>query len=61
MNSDDLVCRKCGATIFEAAQHGAYHKRVNPIGEDFIGECSPSCDTDHGNQNDALMNAIEQK
>ena len=59
MDSSELVCRKCGDTVFKASKHGAYLKRVSPKGEDFVGECSPSCDTNHGNQDDALLAAIE--
>ncbi|MCK5127692.1 MAG: hypothetical protein KAR42_15650 [candidate division Zixibacteria bacterium] len=59
MNSSDLKCRKCGDTLFEASSHGAYLKRVSPKGEAFEGECSPSCDMNHGNQDDALINALE--
>lgn len=61
MDSSELKCRKCGDTVFESAKHGAYLKRVNPKGQDFIGECSPSCDKNYGDQTTALLNAIKQK
>ena len=58
MNRKELNCRKCGDSLFEASKHGAYLKRVSPKGEAFVGECAPSCDMNHGNQDDALMSAI---
>ena len=61
MNTDELKCKNCGATVFEASQRGAYLKRVNPIGENFVGECAPLCDSNHGNQDDALINAVEER
>jgi hypothetical protein len=61
MNSDELVCRKCGDTVFDAAKHGAYLKRVNKKGDEFIGECSPSCDKNHGTSADAIINAVDER
>lgn len=57
----EVVCRKCGDTAFDAVERGAYLKRVNPTGKDFIGECSPCCEGDYGGSVEALPNAIEEK
>jgi hypothetical protein len=63
MLMSEIKCDKCGCGIMEASERGAYLKRVSPKGEGnpMIMECSPSCDRVHGDQNDALMNAIEEK
>ena len=52
------ACRKCGQDIWELAERGAYLKRVSPVGEDFVGECAPSCQS-IGNQDDALLRALK--
>lgn len=54
----DLKCKKCGISLLAAAAKGAYFERVNDFGQDFEGECRPSCDSE-GNQDDALLRAIE--
>lgn len=54
-----VVCRKCGSGTFRAAARGAYLTRVNALGEIGIWECAPSCEHQHGDQNDALLGALE--
>lgn len=60
MNTDDLKCRKCGESMFQASNRGAFLKRVNPVGEPFIGECSPCCKHWTGDSNDALVRAVTE-
>lgn len=52
-------CRKCGQHVNDMAKRGAWLERVSPKGENFIGECAPSCEHKHGNQDDALLGALE--
>lgn len=52
-------CHKCGQSPLKAAERGAYLKRANEYGVDGIWECSPTCDHLHGDQNDALLGALE--
>jgi hypothetical protein len=54
-----MHCRLCGQNVHKIAERGAYLKRTSPIGTPFIGECYPSCDGEHGDQDDALIAAIE--
>jgi len=56
-----IHCRLCGCHVQEAAQRGAWLERVNPKGENFIGECRPGCDCNNGNQDDALLGAMESQ
>lgn len=57
---NDNTCRICGQDCFEAADRGAYLKRVNPTGETpAIWQCEPSCQGRHGNSENALMRALE--
>ena len=61
MKASDIKCRLCGQDVFQASRRGAYLARVNPKGEECINECRPSCDRNHGNSDDALLNAIKGK
>ena len=56
----NLTCHLCGCDVREASARGAYHARVNAKGVPGIWECRPSCDGKHGNQNDALLAALEE-
>jgi len=60
MKMSEIKCRLCDRDINEASKTGAYLKRVSPKGEDMIMECYPSCDFDHGDQDDALLRAIRE-
>lgn len=52
-------CRKCGQGPMETANRGAYLNRVNEKGVEGIWECAPSCEHKHGNQEDALIAALD--
>jgi len=58
MLASEIKCRLCGQDMWQASGRGAFLKRVNPVGEPFVGECVPSCDRKHGNQDDALLAAV---
>lgn len=55
----EVKCRKCGQNLKQASQRGAYLARVSPKGEDFVGECKPSCDMKHGGPSEAVLNALD--
>ena len=57
MDISEVKCRLCGDNIFQAAEHGAYLRRVNEYGVAPISECRPSCLT-AGTPEDAIMRAI---
>lgn len=57
---DGTTCRKCGRDIWAIAKEGKYLERVSKIGESFVGECRPSCEGNHGSQEDSLLNALEE-
>lgn len=60
MKAGDIKCRKCGQDAMQAADRGAWLERVSPKGiKPMIMECAPSCEHKHGNQDDALLGAIE--
>ena len=54
-----IHCSLCGQDIWQMAERGAYLHRTSPKGGPFIGECRPSCEKVTGNQEDALLAAIE--
>ena len=56
---DQMTCVRCGCDVFQAAERGAYLKRVSPKGESFRGECVPSCEHKSGGPDEALIGAIE--
>lgn len=58
MKMRDIKCRLCGQTLAQASTRGAFIKRVSPIGSNFVGECRPSCDRNHGNRDDAILAAL---
>lgn len=60
MRAEEAVCQKCGANAMQAAERGAYLKRVNKKGKGIkaINECAPSCEHKSGDQNDALVHAV---
>jgi len=59
MKVSEVKCRKCQQDAMQASRRGAYLERVNPKGETpWIMECFPSCEHKHGNQDDALIHAI---
>jgi len=51
-------CQLCGQHIDQISERGAWLTRTSPLGENFEGECRPSCDRNHGNQDDALLGAL---
>lgn len=52
-------CKKCGQHVNKMAERGAWLERTSPKGGPFEGVCAPSCEHKHGDQNDALIGAIE--
>ncbi len=59
MKISDLKCRLCSENITQASKRGAYLSRMNEKGVDPIMECRPNCGQTTGNQDDALLRAIE--
>ena len=57
MDKNSFTCRICHKDIWEIVKRGAFLDRVSPKGEDFIGECRPSCYST-GNQEDAILRAL---
>ena len=53
-------CSLCGQDIWQMSERGAFLKRTSPIGQNFVGECSPSCERKTGNQDDALLAALQE-
>jgi len=53
-------CNKCGKHVNEIAKAGKYLTRVSPMGENFIGECSPCCEYHEikADGSTALLNAL---
>jgi hypothetical protein len=54
-----MRCSRCHQDVMEASRRGAYLIRLNPKGVDGIWACYPTCDGDHGTQDDALLSAIK--
>ncbi len=59
MTNNDTGCSKCGNNPFQAAKRGAYLKRINKFGVTGIWECRPGCNDGHGNQDSALLAALD--
>lgn len=59
MKDKSIHCSKCGQDIWQMAERGAYLHRISPKGGPFIGECRPSCDSNIGGQEAALLEAME--
>lgn len=55
-----MNCAECGKSVMEIAEVGRYLKRRNPLGEEGVFVCSPSCESSEGGPEDALLNALEQ-
>lgn len=53
-----MRCNKCGCTVHEAAERGAFFSRVNEKGVAGIFECNPSCTSKTGDQETALLAAL---
>jgi len=53
------TCRKCGKHIDELAEEGIYLGRDTPLGQAGEFSCRPGCDYSGGNQESALIQALE--
>jgi len=58
MKVSEVKCELCGSDVWEASKRGAWLVRVSPKGEEMVMQCRPSCDRNHGDQDDALLGAI---
>lgn len=52
-------CELCGQDCFEASARGAFLHRMNKGELPAIWQCRPSCETKTGDQNTALLAALE--
>ena len=60
MKFSDIKCRKCGQDASQAGDRGAYLTRVSPKGGELIMECTPSCNHNEGNHEDALLRSLQE-
>jgi len=54
----ETICEKCGGTLWDAANRGAYFRRLNKGELPSQWECCPDCDGQHGGPDEAVVRAV---